>query len=522
MSLAKKILSNTLAQVGGKIVMGLLSIITLKILTNYLTKGQYGEYTYIYDFLALFGILADLGLYTIGVREISRAESLGVAEKSKKIEKILANILGIRTVAGIVGMIIAVIASFYAYQFVPLGAGADQLSQTELTIAIALGAITVFLALINGTITTILQASLKMQQASIAMILGRIVAIGYMFYTVTVAYSHNVETGFFHLVFAGVVGNIVMTAVTWYYARKLAPVRYEFDWSFWKNILGKSLPFGVALILSTIYFRTNTILLRFAVGPEEVAIYAVAGRIMTEAVTVALYFMNSVLPVLTHSVTTKDGRHGKIIQYSFDFLTMTMIPLIIGGWILAYPMIKIVSEPKYLSRLSENFYGSDAVFQILLIAMFVAFLTTLFSFVLVALNEQKKLLWINLGGILVNLALNSFMIPLYTSRGAAVTSIIAEIFLTITSLLVARRYLKFTISIRNTAKALVAGVIMGVVVYLLRDPSFTLMENKNLLILIPLGIIIYTGFVFLFKAIPQEAIALFRKKATPEQTTEPL
>jgi O-antigen/teichoic acid export membrane protein len=258
------------------------------------------------------------------------------------------------------------------------------------------------------------------------------------------------------------------------------------------------------------------------VGPEEVAIYAVAGRIMTEAVTVALYFMNSVLPVLTHSVTTKDGRHGKIIQYSFDFLTMTMIPLIIGGWILAYPMIKIVSEPKYLSRLSENFYGSDAVFQILLIAMFVAFLTTLFSFVLVALNEQKKLLWINLGGILVNLALNSFMIPLYTSRGAAVTSIIAEIFLTITSLLVARRYLKFTISIRNTAKALVAGVIMGVVVYLLRDPSFTLMENKNLLILIPLGIIIYTGFVFLFKAIPQEAIALFRKKATPEQTTEPL
>lgn len=510
--LARKILGNTAAQILGKVVMALLSIVTLKILTSYLSMTRYGEYTYIYDFLALFGILADLGLYTISVREMSKDET--------QIPKILGNVLSIRTIVGFLGMGVAIIASVYANNFAPRATGTDALSQSALVIAVALGAFTVFLALINGTLTTILQKYLKMHQASVAMIFGRIVAVAYMTYVVFIAYTHDPQTGFFHLIFAGVLGNIAMIALTFYYSRKLTHIRYQLDWDFCKKILAKSIPFGIALILSTIYFRTNTILLRFWKGPEEVGIYAVAGRAMTEAVTIALYFMNSVLPVLTESINKKDGRHQKIIQYAFDFLALAILPAVAGGIVIAYPVIKIISDPRYLSRLTENFYGSDIIFQILLFAMFFAFLATLFSFLLVALNEQKKLLFINLGSIFINLALNSFMIPLYASRGAAITSIIAEIFLVIACYCTAKKYLKFSISLKNILKATVAASIMGMIIYLLRDPTFALMHNKNLLLLIPLGAAIYTALLFLFRAVPKEVFAMIFKKATPKKLSE--
>lgn len=507
MSTARKILNNTAAQIAGKLFMGLLSIATIKILTNYLTIGQYGNYNFIYNFLALFGILGDLGLYTISVREMSKDQS--------QIPRIVGNILSIRTVVGACGMLLAIAASFFIPETKMSG-----LSQSSITTAVALGAFTVFLALINGTITTIIQTHLKMHQASIAMIIGRIAAIAYMAYTVFIAYTQDPETGFFHLLTAGIIGNVIMLATSYYCARKLAQIRYRFDFDFWREILQKSIPFGIALILSTIYFRLNGLLLTFMKGAEENGIYSVAAQIMNEAILIALYFTNSLLPILTKSINGNDGRHQKIIQYSFDFLTLLALPVVAGGMVIAYPLINIISEPKFLSRLVENFYGSDIIFQIMLVTMFFGFLTTLFSFLLVALNKQIALLKINLGAIALNLGLNAFMIPLFTSRGAAFTSIIAEIYLTVGCYWIARRHLKFCISLSSVMRAFFAAAIMALVVLALRDPTYQLMENKNLILLIPLGAGIYAALLLLFRAVPKEAINTILRKSHKAQNIQ--
>ena len=69
---ARKILFNTLSQFLGKAIIGVFGIITVKILTAYLGKAGYGFYKSIFEFMAFFGIIADFGLYTIGVREMSK------------------------------------------------------------------------------------------------------------------------------------------------------------------------------------------------------------------------------------------------------------------------------------------------------------------------------------------------------------------------------------------------------------------------------------------------------------------
>ena len=67
----RKIYTNTLAQIGGKILTAIISIAMIKLLTNYLDIAGYGLYSKIYNYLSIFSVIADLGLYTITVRELS-------------------------------------------------------------------------------------------------------------------------------------------------------------------------------------------------------------------------------------------------------------------------------------------------------------------------------------------------------------------------------------------------------------------------------------------------------------------
>ncbi|MBU1151894.1 oligosaccharide flippase family protein, partial [Patescibacteria group bacterium] len=117
MSTARKILSNTVAQLIGKVFMAFLGLAVVKIATNYLSQDGYGQYIVVYEFLAFFGIAADLGLFTIAVKEMSSDE--------KKIPQIIGNILSLRTFLVAASMTLAIIAVFaipkYQNTQIPLG-----------------------------------------------------------------------------------------------------------------------------------------------------------------------------------------------------------------------------------------------------------------------------------------------------------------------------------------------------------------------------------------------------------------
>lgn len=91
----KKIYSNTLAQFAGKIATALISIFMIKILTGYLDIAGYGLYSKIYNYLSIFAVIADMGLYTITVRELSK-----YADDDQMMRKISGNVLSLRTISG--------------------------------------------------------------------------------------------------------------------------------------------------------------------------------------------------------------------------------------------------------------------------------------------------------------------------------------------------------------------------------------------------------------------------------------
>ena len=236
MSTARKILSNTIAQILGKGLVALLGLAVVKISTSYLSVEGYGQYIAIYEFLAFFGIAADLGLFTIAVKEMS--------ENEERIPKIIGNILSLRTILVAATMLIATATIFMIPKY----------ADTRIPIGVAIASITTFVTIINGTISSVLQAKLKMHLASFANVLGKLISVSFMAYIVFYGFPQDTTMGFYMLIAAGLIGNTLMLVTTTYFTSKITPIKYEFDFKFWKEVLKKSLPYGIALILNTIYY----------------------------------------------------------------------------------------------------------------------------------------------------------------------------------------------------------------------------------------------------------------------------
>jgi len=493
MSTARKILSNTIAQFIGKILVAMLGLAVVKISTNYLSVEGYGEYVLVYEFIAFFGIAADLGLFTVGVREMSKDE--------KNIPKIIGNVLTLRTVLVFASMILATITVFLIPKY----------TDTKVPIAVLIASFTTIITILNGTITSVLQAKLKMELASLTSVLGKMVSVGFMAYIVFFGFPTDNEIGFYMLILAGVFGNLVMIFSTYFFVRKITPLEYQFDPKFAKQVLKDSLPYGIALILSTVYFRIDSLLISFIRGQEEVGLYGVAMKMLEHFSVLPLYFMNSVLPTLTRTIEEKKDRYKDIIKQSFTFLSILSAPMVVGAYMLAYPIIFVVADPKFLSKLSEGYYGSDIALQILVFALFFQFLNVLFAFILIAVNKQKKLLYINAACVLFNIISNIIVIPHWGFRGAAITSVLSELFILIANYIYAKRYLDFEIQLGKLVKILFSTLIMGVFIYFMQPLTYSLMENWNLLILIPLAGIIYGLMLFITKTIDKDTLKLFKK-----------
>lgn len=494
MSTAKKILSNTAIQVFGRAIMAVLSVVILKIIAHFLSVEGYGMYTAVYEFLAFFGIAADLGLFTIAVREMSKEE------RDRRF--IANNILGMRMSLAAIMMLAASCAAFlipaYEGTYIPMG--------------VAIASLSVFLSILHGTVSSVLQVELKMQHSTWGLVLGKLVSLLWMVAVIFHFFAGDPSQGAFNqLMVAGAVGNLVTFLYTFYFVLRIQSMRPQFDKAYWKEVLVTAAPYGLALILNMVYFRVSSLMLLFMEGPKELGYLGPAMRILEILNVIPVYFMNSVLPVLSRAVKEGGEKASRIVQLAFNFLFMTGLPMSIGLYLLAYPIIFIITQPEFLSQLDKGIYGSDYALQILALAMFFSFLNSTFNYSLISLGKQNHLLWINGSAAVLNIIVNLFAIPAMGFRGAAWTSVGVELFILILSYAVASRHIRYRFEFKALFKILVAGIAMGAAVHFLKEPTYHLwnMQNLNVLLLSAGGAALYGALLYLFGAIPEE----FRKKA---------
>jgi len=505
MSTAKKIFSNTLWQFLAKFTVSILGLLVMKITTQYLSSGGdigvYGQYSAVYEYIAYFGIIADLGLYTIAVKEMSKDE--------ENITKIIGNVLSLRFILVTSAMLTAVSLIFFIPKYNYEG--------SYMVIGVAISALIVFLTIINGTITSVLQTKYKMGQASVGIVIGKIITVLYMLYVIFIGYPAdtftktpaNIETGFYLIIAAGALGAAITLLITYQYVKKITKIRMRFDMDIWRKVMVQALPYGIALILNTIYFRLDTFIIFMEHGEKELALYTPAMRLLEQFTILPLYFMNSVLPVLNKSLKDKNQKYKEIVKHAFDALAALALPLVVGGAVLSYPIIKLITTDDFLSK--PGFHGSDIALKILIFAVLFQFLNVLFAFMLIAVDQQKKLLYINAICVAFNLITNIIFIPKYGFVAAAITSVLSEMLILAGTYIMAKKHIDFSISLKNLSKMLLSAIVMGIVVKLLAPSEYT-----NISIQVPAlimsGIITYSAMLWITKTVDKNTIKLLMKR----------
>ncbi len=506
-------MSNTLVQVAGKAGIAVMSLVTSKLLATYLMVHERGQYDFIYGILAVVGIVADMGLYTIAIREISKDEN--------QMEKIIGNILSIRNV-----LVILTIGGTFTY----LGISnwiTGQVPNLNFYLALLLASTSMMITLLNGTVTSVLQVKYEMKHATLAQIIGKFVIIVIMAISMYVLFTKaspgfTSETsfwGFQMLFFSGIVGNFVMYMYTRYNVRKYTKLKYRFDFDMWKRLIRESFPYGFALMIGTIYFKIDLILLRVLYADPrfaetQIGYYAAPIKVLEAFTQLPFFFLNAVLPLLSIYIKENDEKLPKLIQYSFDFLYIMAAPMVAGGVALGYQIINATNSEAYLSRLSDGFVGSDILLQILIFTLLFSFLNLLFNFILMAVGKQKLLIYINLISLAFNVVANVIFIPKFGLVAASIITVLTELVVLICTFVCAKKYVVFNINFMRAAKISVISLLLGLMLWVLKDSVTKVLGNDfGMLGLTVFAAAAYTGMIFLFRVVDKDMVRLIKKNA---------
>lgn len=415
----KKVASNTISQIFSKGLTAIISIFLISILTKYFSQEMYWQYNKIYNYLSIFTFLADLWLYTISIREISKDKN--------NASKVISNVMSLRLILWIIIMFFAVWIAFFLPWY----------DSFMMILGILIIWFFSVISLLNSSVLSLMQSFMKMEFSLFSVVFWKIVNFLLIVLACFVIFPSNLTidytNSFLFILWAWVIWILVNFLLNYYYARKITKVWFEFDFEYIKYLFKTSLPYWVALFLSVVYFKVDVILLSLIEGEKmsniSIAYYSLPMKIIEVLMVLAWFFLNSILPMLSTYFKNWDNENiNKVLKNSFKFLLWFSIYIVVLWILFRDNIILILATPDYLSTNFSNYTSSDAFLVVLFVLLFY-FISSLFNYVFIASKNEKTLLKINIFITIFNIVWNIILIPKYSFLWAWIVTLISQILL---------------------------------------------------------------------------------------------
>jgi O-antigen/teichoic acid export membrane protein len=435
-SLTVRLATNTIVQTLGILGSAAISFFTFVAITRGLGPEAFGDFTAAMVFLFIPVVIADIGFSASVIREISAAP--------ERTERAMRASLPFRAVvsAGTVGLAAVIGVAL------PLN--------ERTTDALLIGSIGSFLTLMTLALLPVLQAQLRMHWAVAGNMAGRLVTLG-----VTLG-ALGLDLGFKSIVWAQVVGIAVTFVIHLVAVSRTVRIRPVIDTDYWRNLVLGSLVIGLAIGLSQIYFRIDTVLLALLTDSEEVGLYGAAYKFIELSQFTAAAVAVSMFPPLANFVATGDSRAMPLVQKSFDVLVVGAVFLAV--LMLAFP------EDIITYTAGSDYSDAAAALQILAPYVLFGFVNAGLWRVLLARNRDRTLLGMSATVLVINVALNLVLIPEYGYKAAAAVSVVSEA-LILVPIVVAVHRDGFLPNLGYTRLVAVAAGAMALVAWLVPGPA---------------------------------------------------
>ena len=400
--LAKKIASNTLYQMIGKLVTMAVTIAVTVIVTRLYDREGYGLFNIMQVFPALFFVIVDFGFNAIATRELSK--------NTDRAQTFIGNIILMRLAFSAILIALCVLA----LQFFPYS--------PQLRLGIYMSLFLIVTQAMVATTNIIFQVKLRYDYSMWSLVLGSTAVLA------LVLGLARVGADIVWLSFSYVIGGLVTFAAGWYFVRRLGvQVHLKFDASTCAFLLAQALPIGLMFVFSQINFKADSIMLSVLELPksiglgntESVALYGLPYKIFEVLLVVPTFFMNAAYPVFVRKMTEGQPFLKNV------FFKSTGVLLGLG---VLVSLVGIVTAPVAVDLLGgEQFAQSALVLRLLLIGMPIFYATQPIAWLLVTLDKQKHLPYIYLVAAVFNVSMNYLFITKYSFYASAIITWVSEL-----------------------------------------------------------------------------------------------
>jgi len=472
MSVPRKIAYNVVVSSVSKILSTVLALVGIGLITRYLGQETFGLYVTAIAFFLFFESLGDWGLNQTVTREISRPQ----ADE----HEIMSKIFGLRIA---ISLLVLALAPLIIFVFLPYS--------IELKEALVLISFAFFFSSLRQLLVGLFQKRLKMDQVSITELVGKLIQVGLIYLGV------KFDLGFNFIVITLLVTMAFNFTVIFILARKFLVFLPKIDLAYWKKFLRQSLPIGLSVMITFIYFKADSIILSLLKPPQDVGIYGASYKIIENLSFFPAMIVGLTMPIFAFNVFSNRKKFDLVVNKNFKIFLILVFPLVVGTFFLADGIINVIAGPE--------FKESVVVLRIIIFSVAFIFFGNLFNNMMIAAKLQKQLFWALLFCASFNLLVNIIFIPRYSYLATSYASVATEMLVIILGAWILYKKIHFVPSFEGLVPIILSSGLLALFLWL-----FSALPFFVLVIASPL---VYFAGILIFKGISKDELTmLFLKK----------
>lgn len=413
-----------------------------RVVQNEVPQAEYGLYFALFNFTFLFQIINDFGLQNYNNRNI--------AMNPGALDKTFPAILFLKLMLG------GVFLLFITVGFQWLGFPEEQLPLLWLIGGnwILLSLVLYFRSNISGLGFYRLDSFLSVLDKFLLIIIA-----GILLWTPVLPRPFRIEW----FVYAQSLSLFLTACIIFFLVyQKLEKFVFRINFSTLKNLLRQSLPYALAVFLMTVYFRIDGVMIERMLpdGKNEAALYASAYRLLDTANIFGFLFAGLLLPMFATLIKNKD-QITPLLRLSFQLIWAGAIVLSIACF--------FYQEEIMVSLYDSGSAYSGQIFGVLILSFVALSGSYIYGTLLVAKGVLKKMNYVFATGLLLNFALNYYLIPSHKALGAAVATLITQIFIFIADIFLAKITFRLPVDFRWLARVVLFSFLVIIVSWMLHQ-----------------------------------------------------
>ena len=451
---------NSFFEAFGKLSIKVISFIFTIFIIRWLGDEDYGKYSLIWSYVVIFSLFSDAGLGLYAIREI--------AKKQSNSQYIAGNIIVMRLILALVATALIVVSVWM------LGHSGDFLFQVFLASLILL------LYAVQDPFDAVLQANERFDRSAGAIIAGLFVFVSVGI--ILLLFGWHI-TG---IIIARLLNVVVSALLAW---KLLAGYRRDLQWKIlprlWLGIIRVSLPFGLIKLWLNWSSRIGLIILAWFWTDQIVGWYGAAYNMLLGIIVLSSSINAAFYPALSRQYTQDQSLLPRIYEFALKYLLILSLPIAAFVSLLADKIVHLLY--------GAEFAPAAAALAIIVWIFPLVSISEFLRYVLLVINHEYVVVRIMVLGVLLNAALNLWLIPIYGFLAAAIVAFMVEFVLVFLYI----RKLSFELKSVNLTSILLKPFLATMILLVIAN---TLLSDSPILQII-LGSLIYIFLLLVFKVV---------------------